>query len=211
MLVTTISCEKETPIIKEETSQVTPYSSTSEKTELAYPEENGEVKKITHQGQPISVEKINEEYIFEGDIIVHPDSENYIGKSTGRTKNRWPHCTIYYTISSSLANKARVYNAISHWEQFSNLRFVPRTLQPNYVTFRTGSGCSSSVGRTTGQQFINLSTACTTGNTIHEIGHAAGLLHEQSRKDRGSYVNINFNNILAGKDHNFKTYLHKRL
>lgn len=37
----------------------------------------------------------------------------------------------------------------------------------------------------------------------HELGHALGLSHEQSRSDRDTFVRINTSNIIAGKEHNF--------
>ncbi|MBP2833014.1 M12 family metallopeptidase [Aquimarina sp. U1-2] len=191
----------------------------SEILEKAYPDETGKVTEMYYAGEKLSFEEVNGNYIFEGDIIFENDmlstapqklvleeGEDPSAKSVGRTGGRWPNNTVYYTIDSSLPKQYRVSDAIAHWEANTSLRFIRRTNQRNYIRFRKGSGCSSSVGMIGGRQNINLADGCSTGSTIHEIGHAVGLWHEQSRADRGNWITIQWQNIESGKSHNFQTY-----
>jgi hypothetical protein len=158
--------------------------------------------------------------IFEGDIVLGTVEEveartevarQGIGLSeavviTG-SQFRWKNCRIPYTIDPGLPSQERVTNAIAHWEAKTNYRFVVRTNEPDWITFRVGGGCSSSVGRQGGQQFVNLAAGCLKGQAIHEIGHVVGLWHEQSREDRDLFVQIKWANIEAGKEFNFNQHI----
>jgi len=115
----------------------------------------------------------------------------------------WPNNTMYYSIASGLPNQQRITDAIKHFHANTNLRLVPRTNQTDYVSFQNGSGCSSYIGIRGGKQVIELANGCSLGNTIHEIGHAAGLWHEHSRADRDTYITIHTQNIEKGKERNF--------
>lgn len=47
---------------------------------------------------------------------------------------------------------------------------------------------------------------CGTGATIHEIGHAIGLFHEQTRHDRDQYVKIIWENVEPDNRFNFEKH-----
>jgi acylphosphatase len=167
---------------------------------------------------PVQYSVSDGQAIFEADIVLGSieemerlDEELTSGGVAGvivtGAQFRWPGGVIPFTIDPNLPDQNRVTESIAHWHERTNVRLVPRTNQPNFVTFRPGSGCSSSVGMRGGQQFINLAAGCDRGSTIHEIGHAAGLWHEQSREDRDTFVRINWANIQAGMEHNFNQHV----
>lgn len=214
-----LSCSKDS-ITPETEQQLIETKDLSANVEMAYPGDFGMLSDVYFAGKKITVEEIDGDYVYEGDMMFSNDmvtsqpvklvfEQGEIPsdqKSVGRTSGRWPNNTVYYDIDSSLPDQNRALDAIKHWEANTSINFVQRTSQSNYIYFTPGSGCSSYVGMVGGRQNITLATGCSTGNTIHEIGHAIGLWHEQSRVDRDKHIKINYSNIQSGREHNFQTY-----
>lgn len=60
--------------------------------------------------------------------------------------------------------------------------------------------CSSNVGRRGGEQPIHLGYYCKRiGTVMHEMMHALGIIHEQSRSDRDKFIKVKFENIKKRK------------
>lgn len=157
--------------------------------------------------------------IFEGDILLgNVNSDGTIpGKirSRGLARNdtfgRWPDGIVPYIAptGNSPTQQFNIQMAIEHWMERSSITFVERTeanaeQYPHYLRFASSNSCASYVGMQGGEQSIMVSDGCTIGSIIHEIGHALGLFHEHTRSDRDSFVQINWDQIVSGKDINFK-------
>lgn len=160
------------------------------------------------KAQKFTADVIDNLVIFEGDIILGPlvSFEGDDAVAIDGASYRWPNSTIPYVISAGHPQRTEILWAIAHVNSTTNLCLVPRTNQADYVQFVVGSGCASYVGKQGGRQDISIN-GCSRGSVAHEILHAAGLWHEQGREDRDSYIIIRWENITAGREHNFNKHV----
>ncbi|MFN0101046.1 MAG: M12 family metallopeptidase [Bryobacteraceae bacterium] len=152
-------------------------------------------------GRKIRYQAVQGEAVWQGDIVLGPVESVGKGSRASAVVNgqrlRWTNNSMPYVIDDQVPEKERVEGAIRHWNENTPMRLTPRQNETNYVQFRqrNGAACSSNVGMIGGRQFINLPDDCTLGSIIHEIGHAAGLFHTQSRGDRDLFIRVNEDGI----------------
>ncbi|KAG1667126.1 Zinc metalloproteinase nas-15 [Nymphon striatum] len=167
-------------------------------------------RSITHADEPnLSNERDpTEGDLFEGDIML----ENGLSGKNGiiSARQMWTGGIIPYTISGdySSSERTRIAGAMDVYHSKTCIKFVPKSSQhSNWISLEKGSGCSSYVGMSSrGEQQVSLGRGCVfTGIIQHELMHAAGFWHEQSRYDRDQYVTIHFDNIQSSYQNNFKT------
>ncbi|XP_077966090.1 uncharacterized protein LOC120336056 [Styela clava] len=132
----------------------------------------------------------------------------------GLTSNEefyWPGSSdgmvyIPYVLDGSLpsGHKEIIIEAMEQYRQKTCIRFRKQTTERNYINILNKGGCWSYIGRVGGGQHLSLGTNCGHLGVIeHELMHALGFFHEQSRPDRDQYVRIKHENIQRGREKNF--------
>ncbi|HVT63192.1 MAG TPA: Dot/Icm T4SS effector Zinc-dependent metalloprotease LegP [Legionellaceae bacterium] len=130
---------------------------------------------------------------------------------------RWTDGIIPYRFGESLPikNRLAIREAMTMWEEVTKVRFIEispfNQLQyPDFLLFiavENVKKCDSAVGRQGGEQAVLLGPNCNKMKVAHELGHALGLWHEQSRNDREQYIRILWENIEEDHLYNFNQHL----
>src|ERR1700676_4763557 len=102
----------------------------------------------------------------------------------------WPGGTVPYMMDSAMsaAQQQTYLNALREWELTGNVHFIPRTSETQYILFKYNpSGFDQVSG--SNPQIVEVSSL-TRAQICHEMGHSFGLLHEHTRADQGTNVNV---------------------
>ncbi|XP_067104655.1 low choriolytic enzyme-like [Osmerus mordax] len=167
------------------------------------------------EGLPVSVllERANRNRVLdlggpilvEGDIAVDSEAERNADPCTSRgcMWGKFSDGNVYvpYYISNQYSSRERsiIERGLGSFSSVSCIRFRPyRNSDRDYLSIEPRSGCSSYVGRRGGGQTVSLDRqGCLYHGTVqHELLHALGFNHEQTRSDRDKHIRIYWENII---------------
>ncbi|XP_053356461.1 high choriolytic enzyme 1-like isoform X1 [Clarias gariepinus] len=158
-----------------------------------------------------TVRGVDEPVLIEGDIAVYDDNGRNADPCTS-TGCMWPKSSdgkvyIPYKIANQYTDREReiIERGLASFSSITCIRFIPRSSERDYISIESLSGCYSKVGRVGYAQTLSLArSGCVYHDTVqHELLHALGFNHEQTRNDRDSYIRVAWENIMEGKEHNF--------
>lgn len=157
---------------------------------------------------------------FEGDMVLSPEQRMTLaGLRNGLSADRyrWPNNTVFYRIVPDNFTTEQVdyiHRAMDTIANASCLTFSEADENATAYVRVLGDdgGCFSEVGYLGSAQDLNLAPGALEsgcfrlGTIIHEFLHALGFFHMQSATERDDYVQIVWENIRSGVEHNFEKY-----
>ncbi|XP_038125156.1 high choriolytic enzyme 1-like [Cyprinodon tularosa] len=124
------------------------------------------------------------------------------------TKAQDGNVYIPYRISNQFSARERdiITRGLQSFHSSTCIRFRPHQRERDFVDIQSRGGCWSFVGRRGGAQVVSLSrSGCVYHQIVqHELLHALGFNHEQTRSDRDNHVRILLQNVIPGQEHNFR-------
>ncbi len=171
------------------------------------------------------VKKVGTKLILNGDIVVHDFSvtstKSYTRDDDTHTFGkddlyRWPGGNVPVTLDNSVFESdyyLKIRAALNFFNFNTGIVFKERTGEEDYIYIKcidddgSGRAGSSPVGRQrNGSNILELIKGkFTEATVIHELMHALGVWHEQSRLDRDNFVEIRFDNVKDDSKFNFQT------
>ncbi len=170
------------------------------------------------------VKKIGSKLYLNGDIIIYDYS---IPRTLSYSRNdekhtfilddlyRWPGGVVPVVLDKSVFESdyyITIKSAIDYFHYNTGIVFKERTNEPYFVNIICvdNDGKRAPGGSPVGRQKNSTNPLeltkgqFTRGTVLHELMHALGMYHEQSRPDRDNYVEIKWDNIKSAAKYNYQ-------
>ncbi|XP_048118840.1 six-cysteine containing astacin protease 4 isoform X2 [Alosa alosa] len=146
-----------------------------------------------------------------GDIAILNEAERNADPCTSRDClwQKYSDGKVYvpYVIQNHYSSRelSIIQRGLDSFASSSCIRFKLRSNERDYISIESRSGCYSYVGRTGNAQTVSLSrSGCLYHSTVqHELLHALGFNHEQTRNDRDNHIRVYWENIIDDMKYNF--------
>uniref|UniRef100_A0A3Q4G4H1 Metalloendopeptidase n=1 Tax=Neolamprologus brichardi TaxID=32507 RepID=A0A3Q4G4H1_NEOBR len=150
----------------------------------------------------------NRKPMKRSDIAIKPGADRNADPCTSRgcMWGKWTDGKVYvpYYIANHYSSReiAIITRGLESFSSISCIRFRPyQDGDHEWLSIESRNGCYSYVGRQGGGQTVSLSRqGCLYHSTVqHELLHALGFNHEQTRSDRDNHIRVYWENILDGQ------------
>ncbi|XP_078242948.1 meprin A subunit alpha [Pogona vitticeps] len=141
--------------------------------------------------------------LFQGDILL-PRQRSVLSNEHYRWKFPIP-----FILADNLDLNAKgvILRAFEGFHLKSCVHFKPYDGEKSYIIFQKFQGCWSVTGDKKRGQNLSIGDGCDHKAIVtHEILHALGFYHEQTRTDRDDYVEIQWDHVLPAQEYNFKKH-----
>ena len=170
----------------------------------------GDIKVFRHQLVKSYGESYANEMQEQGFVVDDMRRRRQLGADSGYL---WPNGVVPYKFKDDDFTQQHIKTIVMNINKMNDkvnpfviFRPYDDSIDNNYIIFKAAdTGCWSYLGMIGGPQTVNLGGKfCRELSTVeHELMHAIGFWHEQSRYDRDEYVKVFYENIEKGFEGQF--------